>query len=322
MNVGAQHYEIRRAGAKGLGVFATKLIPRGTRILAERPLFTVKSDRDLYPALRSLAQNDRDHLKQLSISGNRKPSVLDWAESTWHFVRGALSRSPAQTSDSSNITPAGRISLDDYKTFLATFRNNNFNIGNGTRATFRDISRVNHSCVPNTQGNFNSAIGCFTVHAVRPIDQEQEITISYLDEHGAVRGVRQGQLFESYGFECNCPVCEPKTSRGRESERRRTAVRERLMQYAETASQRRETDLKMELELLLMLIRMLEEEGIVGRELATMYLSAAEGSLKVGDRKAAQRYSELGLEMDGVCLGTDSPLFKESLQRMRSIPRA
>ena len=49
------------------------------------------------------------------------------------------------------------------------------------------------------------------------------------------------------------------------------------------------------------------------------YLAAAEGHLKVGDRMEAQRYSQLGLDMEEAVLGTDNPMYMEDMRRMKSI---
>lgn len=52
---------------------------------------------------------------------------------------------------------------------------------------------------------------------------------------------------------------------------------------------------------------------------SSRYLSAAESHLRLGDRVTAKGYSKRGLEMEEVCLGTDNPLYKESVARMRKI---
>ena len=262
-------YEIRHAGAKGLGVFATKWIQRGTRIVAERPVFTVKSERDVYLATRDLLPEDRDYLMQLSLNEAARSPHVEWVRAAWHVMRGALTPG-AQKEQSGNNARLGLGTITEYMTLLAAFRNNNFDVGNNTQAVFRDISRFNHSCVPNTQGNFNSNLGRFTIHALRPIKEKEEITVSYLELHGATRNVRQALLGKGYGFKCGCPVCDPNTQRGRDGERRRVEMRERLQKYAQEASQREGQDYAAELEMLLEVIGLFEKEGLAGRELGTM----------------------------------------------------
>lgn len=249
-------YKIRDAGAKGLGVFASKFIPRGTRILAESPLFSVKSERDVYAATEKLHDADRNWLTHLSIGTHKRPSMIDWTSASWNLVRNG-------------IFPTWK-TIEEHDTLLAVFRNNNFDIGNSTQAIFRNICRINHSCVPNSQGNFNTAIGCFTVHAVRPIDNEEEITISYLEEHGATRDSRQTRLFHGYGFTCNCPICDSSTTVAQKSEERRRQFRQRLREHAERIPLEDKRDDQSEFEMLQGLIQLFEEEGLAGRELSTM----------------------------------------------------
>ncbi|KAK5170899.1 uncharacterized protein LTR77_004043 [Saxophila tyrrhenica] len=296
-------YNIRNAGAKGFGVFATRAIQRGTRILAELPTFTITSDRDLLPAFRRLSLEARKYISELSVNANKKPAILDWSEAAYHVFRGALT-----------TTPRSLFSINEYSTLLAAFRNNCFNIGDDRRAIFHDISRLNHSCVPNAQGNFNTAIDGFAVHATHLIESRQEITISYLAEHGAVRSSRQAKLAQGYGFACGCPVCDGSTVKGAESEERRRVVREQLGVFSEGEQGGRE-----ELEMMMSLIEMFEREGLAGRELGTMYLSAAESNCKLNDPVAAKECSRLGLDMEQRCLGVDSPLYRESMARMRKI---
>jgi hypothetical protein len=294
-------------------VFAARSIPKGTRILAERPTFTITSDRDLIPAFKRISSEERTFIKELSRNTTtQKPPILDTGEAIWHLARSALSN--------------GLFSVSEYKTLLAAFRNNSFDIGDSRRAIFHDTSRLNHSCLPNAQGNFNTALGAFTIHTVHSVAENEEILISYLDEHGGVRASRQARLLEGYGFVCECPACDTTGSRGQEGERRRKVVRQKLVDFTNEAAKKAidagkegERDLKGELGILLELVKMFEKEGLVGRELATMYLAAAEGSQQLGDVETAKKYARLGVEMEEMCLGTDNPMYKESVARARNI---
>lgn len=256
-------YHIRHAGAKGLGVFATKSIPRGTRILAEKPIFTVKSERDLFAATRKITASDVDFLKGLSINETHPPgsTLQEWLRMMWHVIRG---------SRATNSGIPGLNTLREYQSLLAAFRNNNFDIGDNNQAVFREISRLNHSCVPNTQGNFNTNINAFTIHSLRPIEAEEEITVSYLEVFATVLKTRQSALYGNYGFECVCPACDMSKKRARDGERKRVALKERLQRMAQWQKEGGKRDQGAEMELLLELIRFFENEGLAGRELGTM----------------------------------------------------
>jgi len=314
-------YEIRHAGAKGFGVFATRSIPRGTRILAERPAFTVRSESEVFAATRRLGETERRNLMQLSVSPVRQSSVLSWAEAIWHGGREVLA--DVLRSAQGDEKPANAVSawgsLMEYPGVLSVFRNNNFDIGNGVQAFFKDICRLNHACAPNAQGNFNTALGRFTIHAVRPIDAKEEITLSYLAEHGALRDARQSRLLDRYGFLCDCPGCDTAGKRSQEGEERRRRMQVRLQTYAEEAAERETPDPEAELKVMRGLIEMYEAEGIAGREVATMCLSAAELASKMGRRDEVRRLCEIGLRLDEEAVGADGPMFEESVVRVKAM---
>jgi len=157
-------------------------------------------------------------------------------------------------------------------TILSVFRTNAFALEESSKihqAVFADVARLNHSCVPNSQGNFHDAMGCFNVHATRDIKAEEELTISYLPEHGAIQEERQQSLVEGYGFECGCPACDLTTVRGQEGEARRVSMMTELGIFAMGAAGS-ERNAEGELETIRSYIRLYEREEIAGRELSTM----------------------------------------------------
>lgn len=293
--------------------------------MAEKAVLAVRSDNEVFAASRALSEVDRQELMLLSTSPVKRSSVLSWTEAAWHATRQALldMLNVAQGDGKAAARLPDLQSVTDYPAVLNVFRNNNFDIGGGTQAVFQgDVSRVNHACSPNAQGNFNTALGSFTIHAVRPIDAEEEITLSYLAEHGALRASRQSRLMDHYGFLCDCPACDAESQRGRDGEDRRLRMQARLHAYAEQAAEREHPNPEAELEVIRDMIQMHEVEGTAGRELATMYLSAAELAAKVGRKDDALRFSETGLRLDKECVGTDSPMFQESLTRVQAINAA
>lgn len=264
-------YEIRLAGSKGLGVFATALIPRGTRIFSERALFTIPRDGDVLAASRVLSEQSKRMLMQLSPQISKELSLIRWTQVVWYTVRSTASDVYARLRGfgGSALSMPSRASVREHMSVLSIFRNNNFNLGD-KQAVFPRISRLNHSCQPNAQGNFNEALGRFNVHATRDIKADEELTLNYLPEHGAVRATRQGMLLAGYGFECGCPACDMSSPLGQAGEQRRSQVHERLRLYAEQAANEDVAKPEAELEMTMMLIGLFEDESLVGRELSTM----------------------------------------------------
>jgi hypothetical protein len=272
-------YEVKQAGAKGLGVFAKVSIPRGTRIFSEKPLLAIRADQnagDIYTASRLLSPSDR--LKLLQLSAHEASSVLRWTQVLWYttkqiFVDVATKfrLKGAANNNGPFFIPSPR-SVMEHKNILSIFRTNNFAFGSNStiqQALCVRIARLNHSCVPNAQGNFHEELGRFNVHAIRDIAAHEELTISYLPEHGAAQASRQERLTTGYGFTCECPACDLESTRGREGEERRLEMQRALGVFAECAG-KGDVGVEMELETMKKYIRFFEDEGISGRELSTM----------------------------------------------------
>ncbi|KAI8308201.1 SET domain-containing protein 5 [Colletotrichum sp. SAR11_240] len=279
-------FTVRQAAGKGLGVFAAKPIPRGQRVLADRALLTLlpsETSANILRQAHALPTAGQKSLLSLSLNPG-KAGVLSWAESLWQ-----------------SKTSPGRTVLNH--TILNIFRNNNFNIGDETQALFPQVARLNHSCVPNAQGNFNKKLDAFTVHATRDIKPEEEITISYLDEHLGLRQARQDHLQDGYGFLCDCAACDPKTSEAGEA--RRAEIAAKLQQFAEAASE----DPRAEFELMLALVKAYDMEGIRGREAATMHIAAARMASKLGEAAQMRDLALKGLQLEEEAVGKDSQFY-------------
>lgn len=317
-------FEVRNAGVKGLGVFATSLIPRGTRIFSERPLLGIRYDQssgDVYPAFRSLSVNDRGKL--LSLSGHRTRNIgaLRWSYVVWYTLLEGWQNLVGRKGW---IRPTRR-SLVEHNTLLNIFRTNNFALNAGSKmsqAIFPRIARLNHSCVPNVQGGFNDEVGKLHVHALRDINAGTELTLSYLDDGGMLRAERAEKL-ETYGFDCGCAICNGETVLGQESEARREKIRQTISTYAqEQGVEGGERGQTKELGAIMEVIRLMREEGFVGREVTGMYFEAARLNGAMGEKEEALRCAEEGLKMDERCLGNDHKMYRESLVKVEEYRKA
>ncbi|GFP52691.1 hypothetical protein ACSS6W_003222 [Trichoderma asperelloides] len=143
-------YTIQPIPGKGRGLIAISNIPKGTRILSELPLFRIsytESNRQVLTGHIAKALKYLDDTKQRAF--------LDLQN-----VYG-IGDGPFLGIARSNVMPLGPEAPEG--------------------GLFLDASRINHSCRPNGQKTWNANIGSLTVHAVRDIEQGEEITISYLD---------------------------------------------------------------------------------------------------------------------------------------------
>nr|GAT49082.1 predicted protein [Mycena chlorophos] len=80
------------------------------------------------------------------------------------------------------------------------------------------ISRINHSCSPNTVAEFSRALFAFELFATRDVVQGEELTYHYIDT--LVPAAERAELCKPYAFTCTCSACTPPTAES--DERRRT----------------------------------------------------------------------------------------------------
>lgn len=69
-----------------------------------------------------------------------------------------------------------------------------------------NITRINHSCEPNSNNTWNSNLNLMTVFAEKDIKQDEEIFISYI-ARDRTRNERQALLKDNFGFVCRCTWC-------------------------------------------------------------------------------------------------------------------
>ncbi|KAJ4269774.1 hypothetical protein NW762_001442 [Fusarium torreyae] len=174
-------YVLRDIPGKGRGLVAASRIPKGTRILAESPLFRIPL--------------------QAASTESFRASIIKKVD--------ALPEPARQTFFSlHNAHPeAGQV--------LGTIKTNAFPLGLRTPegGLFLKASRINHAYKQNAQHNWNENIQKLTIHAIRDIEEGSEITIMYLGER-LDYAARQLKLKTDFGFDCTCDLCSlPLTER-------------------------------------------------------------------------------------------------------------
>ncbi|KAJ6466287.1 hypothetical protein C8R45DRAFT_1021183 [Mycena sanguinolenta] len=80
-------------------------------------------------------------------------------------------------------------------------------------ATCKDISRLNHSCSPNTSAHFDKPSLSHRLYAVRDIPAGEELTFSYLDTENPT--AERQKALKPYGFVCTCSACTDPSSDAR-----------------------------------------------------------------------------------------------------------
>lgn len=270
-------------------MFAVQEIPKGTRILAEKPFFTLATRPEISLTDPKAANDITRAFARLSTSDERKFSTLHCPD------------------------------INDRSEIVSIYEANNFDMGAGT-GMCQDASRINHSCILNAHFSWNGNIERETVHAVKDIRRGEEITISYLPAICTLKK-RQMQL-KPYVFACDCPACRFNTDFGMSSLIRRRQMLDLDHEIADyqndLAAARAEYGRCDELSAVLRLVKLMDEEGLVF-EKALAYHDAALCALKRGSRKDALVYECIELGADMCCVGEDSPSSGETIDFLRKI---
>ena len=202
---------------------------------------------------------------------------------------------------------------------FSIYEANCYEMGPGTCICL-DASRINHSCISNAHYAWNSNIERETVHAVKDISKDEEITISYCSAFRTL-DERKREL-EPYVFACSCPACQIDTSFGIQSQVRRQQMRDLGQQIADhrndPSAARMERDHCVGGSAIRRLVNLIEKEGLV-YEKSWAYRDAAEYALKRGLREEALVYASKELEVVHCCVGRDSLYYDETMDFVRGI---
>ncbi|SJL18693.1 uncharacterized protein ARMOST_22292 [Armillaria ostoyae] len=186
-------FETRRAGTKGLGMFARCGIPAGSVILVEHPLIVMprSSSATISCLLSEVHPKERTEFMNLANS---------------HPLEDPL-KAIMQTNRLLIDLPVDDPELAAHHTvFLKISRCNHrwdklvlFVVTNHGEHT-------SYSCSPNAHWKWDSASFSLTLEAVRDIGPREEITIQYIDS-SVDREQRLDKLRTWYNSDCLCPSC-------------------------------------------------------------------------------------------------------------------
>ncbi|KAG4422440.1 hypothetical protein IFR04_004464 [Cadophora malorum] len=156
--------EVRESENKGLGVFALCDIPPQTILLCESPLVTL--------------QDDGARVDPLDTTVN----ALSPEKNKVFFSLSSYSRNKNESLSRSIIYSNGYSIMNDLATGL-----------------FETASRINHSCVPNSQYTWKESIGKIMFWNRFKLLAGEEVTVDY--------GHKKKYLKRIYGFDCTCGGC-------------------------------------------------------------------------------------------------------------------
>ncbi|KAJ6497623.1 hypothetical protein C8R45DRAFT_983622 [Mycena sanguinolenta] len=190
---------------KGMGLVSTRELKMGDLILDERPLFVCSRGVPL-PEPPSTFTNEKFmqyHLQKLEeyyqhSLGRMRPKVRD----------AYLALHNCHKEDESG-TAVGIVRTNGMA--LLGLRPDVQDESSQYSAVCKDISRLNHSCSPNTAPRFHVSSFSYRLYAVRDIAEGEELTYQYTDVVQSA-AKRQAEL-KPYDFVCACRACkDPSTS--------------------------------------------------------------------------------------------------------------
>ena len=163
-------YNIRASTGCGYGVFAKKAIPAGTTVMTEAAAIIIHKDPP------KITETDVQRAFD-ELSNDKKERFLQLHESH-----------------------------RPYKSQVFRIYKGNAFGDHGCGKLFLEISRLNHSCLPNAE--MTGPAECPSIIAVKSINEGEEIFISYNPGFdGMSCQQRAGALKVYYGFTCNCSAC-------------------------------------------------------------------------------------------------------------------
>jgi len=260
---------------KGKGLIASRNIPKGTRIICERPVIT--------------AERIPTNLEQLLTSIEQQVNTLNNAQKE-EFL------------SLSNVHPCNNFT----EMCFGIVRTNGLSMGldPANVGIFITASRINHACDPNALKFYNENLGQLTIHASKDISEGEEITVPYMMTYRDRRR-RQAILQETFNFLCSCQLCCLPPNLSKVSDRRldRISDIERIMTKGGVAallsSPRRMLQYANEQ------VRLLSKPSLDTEGLALAYCKAFNIAVANGDLSRARIFAERGQSLVYAVLGAD-----------------
>lgn len=256
------HYELRELPSVGEdvddndeGLFATQKIEQGTRIISERPLFTLPAPGDQVPELmaayENLPKSDQETIWNLRPAvAEASPLLMNLRFLTDRLamdLQNIMCKSEAARAQEKQATlvemqPKLVYAMNVYRVAARWHANRcslleipveqRADVPNGTPITGLFIGRahIRHSCVPNCFASYDANLGRMNVHVTRDIAPGEELTLSSFADNMYYSNAedRKEELF-TWGLTCNCEACNEKLAKFQVHEAARQRAHSRVL---------------------------------------------------------------------------------------------
>ncbi|KAJ6497624.1 hypothetical protein C8R45DRAFT_134010 [Mycena sanguinolenta] len=204
LQVATPAFRLTDVPGKGAGLLSTRALKTGDLILDERPLFVCARGVPIaVPPIFTPAQVGQYQLQKLEeyceIAINRmRPEAKNAFMALWNCHKEDGS-GPIM-----GIVRTNGLSLQGLRPGVQDHQTNQYS------AVCKDISRLNHSCSPNTASLFHLPSFSYRLYAVRDIAAGEELTFHYTDVKCSTE--KRQAVLKPYDFACACPACRDTTA--------------------------------------------------------------------------------------------------------------
>ncbi|KAM7205101.1 hypothetical protein V8F33_001342 [Rhypophila sp. PSN 637] len=271
-------YDMQEFPGKGMGLVAKKDIKRGDLIMANTVSLMID-----YRVFEELPEDEWMELQA---------SAVDYLPGPHKSVIMNLS-----THDGGDLTHIQKVNkITTTNAFDIDPRADDAEQDNGFFVVFPEIARMNHDCRANADYYFDHNTLTQYIHAIRPIKEGEEITLSYINprmKHEA----RKRKLERIWGFSCVCHLCTRKPARIAASD-------SRIQQIKEIAEdlQNQDGDSRANPQMAELFISLHEQEELWGM-MYEAYTYAAQEYNGAGDPWTAIKYAQLAVEWGITAVG-------------------
>ncbi|KAK8087869.1 SET domain-containing protein 5 [Apiospora hydei] len=261
---------------RSLGLFASQRMTKGLKIMSEEPLLIDESRQDM------IATIDQDIL---ALSPAAKALIT-------RMYAGPLDIVPVLTGQH---VREQREQLAVASARLQQIVRLNSVEGAGTGCILSPaLSSINRECIPNAFAYYNWETGLVTLHALRDIQRDEEVTISYLQD-------------DVY-YDSN-ELCSPDNEAHASSEHRRSqmkVLRDEIAEHYRSISPTRDETMAA-IAKVRDLIGVLKEEGLFCLEMALRIMEQSRLHGLLGDREGAEIASRRSMIVQRLCIGFEHP---------------
>jgi hypothetical protein len=177
-------------------VIANKYIKSGELIISEYPKINLFGDEDIDKALQVIIKYDQ--LKENPSIAELYPRNDEYIKSPWiKNIHKIIKNSDKKLQKYFDL-----LSKEYIEQLYAKYLYNTFEGWEYGPLTLPIIAKLNHSCSPNVQYEFDKSTCVMNVFAIKNIKSGEEIFDSYLSNKNIEN--HQEYLFQHYGFRCQC----------------------------------------------------------------------------------------------------------------------